>query len=171
MAPSININSVALHSIKRGVLDLITFKYDKTKVDETGEFVCEKCLLNPHDPFVCVFTVFWCYVSINSEMLEALDSLLIAHGTKYTTTSQKFARQVAAVGVHYADQIKSFLHLSHFNIQGVRKGSGNHVASATTCPPLFTSIACCGEWSCAKFLTFIFVLLLVGIIILPSFCC
>ena len=32
------------------------------------------------------------------------------------------------------------------------KGSGTHVASATTCPPLFTSIAARGEWSMGKVL-------------------
>ena len=71
MARSINIDSVALHAIKRGISDSITFKYDETKVDKTGEFVCEKNVYsNPHDPFVCVFTALGCYHSINSEMLE-----------------------------------------------------------------------------------------------------
>ena len=56
MDRSINIDSVALHSIKRGVSDSITFKYDETKVDETGEFVCEKNVCsNPHDPLLSVF--------------------------------------------------------------------------------------------------------------------
>ena len=157
MARSINIDSVALHAIKRGISDSITFKYDETKVDKTGEFVCEKNVYsNPHDPFVCVFTALGCYLSINSEMLEGTERLFIARGTKYTSASQNFARQVAAMGVRYADQIKSFLRLSHFNIHGVRKGSGTHASSATTCPPLFTSIACRGEWSMGKILDIYF---------------
>ena len=115
---------------------------------------------NPHVPFVCVFTSLGCYLNINSEMLEASAHLFIACGTKYTTASQNFAHQVAAMGASYANQIKDFLHLSHFNIHGVRKGSGTHAASATTCSPLFTSIACHGEWSMGKILDVYF-----------SFCC
>jgi hypothetical protein len=157
MARSINIDSVALHSIKRGISDSITFKYDETKVDKTGEFVCEKNVYsNPHNPFVCVFTALGCYLSINSEMLEGTERLFIARGTKYTTASQNFARQVSAMGFRYAHQIKSFLRLSHFNIHGVRKGSGTHAASTTTCPPLFTPIACHGEWSMGKILDIYF---------------
>ena len=61
MARSINIDSVALHSIKRGISDSITFKYDETKVDKTGAFVCEKNVYsNPHNPFVCVSTALGC---------------------------------------------------------------------------------------------------------------
>ena len=42
MARSINVDSIALHCIKRGISDSITFKYDETKMDKTGEFVQEK---------------------------------------------------------------------------------------------------------------------------------
>jgi len=48
--------------------------------------------------------------------------------------------------------VRNFCRLSHFNIHGLRKGSGTHAASATTCPPLFTSIAARGEWSMGKVL-------------------
>ena len=50
----------------------------------------------------------------------------------------------------------NFVHLSHFNIHGIQKGSGTHAASATTCPPLFTLIACRGEWSTGKILDIYF---------------
>jgi hypothetical protein len=66
------------------------------------------------------------------------------------TALQDFVHRVAAMGVGYANQIKSFLCLSHFNIHGMRKGSDTHNSSAATCPPLFTSIACHGKWSMGK---------------------
>ena len=40
-AHSINVNSIALQSITRGISDSITFKYDETKMDKTGEYVQE----------------------------------------------------------------------------------------------------------------------------------
>jgi hypothetical protein len=89
-------------------------------------------------------------------MIEGTEHLFIASGTRYTTASQNFALQVAAMGVRYAQQIKSFLSLSYFNIHGVRKGHDMHAASATTCPPLFISIACHGEWSMGKILDIYF---------------
>ncbi len=38
----INVDSNAFHSIKKGISDSITFKYDETKMDKMGEFVQEK---------------------------------------------------------------------------------------------------------------------------------
>ena len=89
-------------------------------------------------------------------MLEDTEHLFIARGTRYTTATQNFALQVAATGIRYAHQIKRFLYLSHFNIHGVRKGSGMHAASAMTCPPQLTSIAYHGEWSMGKILDLYF---------------
>jgi hypothetical protein len=59
------------------------------------------------------------------------------------------------MGIHYANQIRNYVYLSHFNINGVRKGSGTQAALATTAPP-FTSIACQGEWSMSKILDIYF---------------
>ena len=48
MARSINIDCLSLHNLKRGISDSIVFKYDETKMDETGEFVQEKmCIPTP----------------------------------------------------------------------------------------------------------------------------
>jgi hypothetical protein len=153
MARSINVDCIALHSIKQGMSDSITFKYDETKMDKTGEFVQEKnCYSNPFSPTVCIFTALGCYLSINSEKLEKTELLFLKPDRKGKTAAQNFARQISAIGERFADTIKSYLRLSHFNIHGLRKGSGTHAASATTCPPLFTSIACRGEWTMGKVL-------------------
>jgi hypothetical protein len=60
--------------------------------------------------------------------------------------------QIGEIAKRYFDVVRNYVRLSHFNIHGIRKGSGTHAASATTCPPLFTSIACRGEWSMGKIL-------------------
>ena len=148
MARSINVDSIALHCIKRGISDSITFKYDETKMDKKGEFVQEKyCYSNPHEPLYCVFTALGCYLSINAEALENNEKLFVFPGSKYRTAAQNFARHVHEMGTRHAETIKNYVRLSHSIIHGVQKGSGTHAASATTCPPLFPSIACHWEWS------------------------
>ena len=150
-------DSIALHSIKKGISDSLTLKYDETKMDKTGEFVQEKnCYSNPQKPLYCIFTALGCYLSINAESLENNERLFVAPGSKYRTAAQTFARHVHEMGIRHADTIKNYVRLSHFNIHGVCKGSGTHAASATTCPPLFTSIACRGEWSMGKILDIYF---------------
>jgi hypothetical protein len=76
IARSVNVDSIALHSVKRGKSDSITFKYDQTKMDQTGEFIQEKnCYSNPHEAYLCLFTSLGCYLSVNlvaDGLLEAL---------------------------------------------------------------------------------------------------
>ncbi len=44
-AQSINVESIALYSIRIGISDSISFTYDDTKIDESGEFVKEKIVM------------------------------------------------------------------------------------------------------------------------------
>jgi hypothetical protein len=46
MARTINVDSIALHNIKKGVSDSIVFGYDETKTDKSGE-AGEKLLFKP----------------------------------------------------------------------------------------------------------------------------
>jgi len=104
-------------------------------MDKTGEFVQEKnCYANPHELFHCVFTALGCYLSLNAEALDKTEKLFI------NPTAQTYARHIHEMGIRYANPIRNYIRLSHFNIHGVRKGSGTHAASATTTPPFFTSI-------------------------------
>ena len=54
--------------------------------------------------------------------------------------SGAFALQIGEIAKRYFDVVRNYVHLSHLNIHGIRKGSGTHAASATTCPALFPSI-------------------------------
>jgi hypothetical protein len=117
-------------------------------MDQTGKFVQEKnCYSNPHEAYLCIFTGLGCYLSLNSEKLASQELLFINPGSSWKTAAHTFARQVEMIA-----QISNYLRISHFNIHGLRKGSGTHAASGTTCPPLFTSIASRGEWSMGKIL-------------------
>jgi hypothetical protein len=155
MARSINIDCLSLHNLKRGISDSIVFKYDETKMDKTGEFVQEKnCYSNPlkGQEHFCLFTALGCYLSVNQERLSCTEKIFINPGAELRTASQSFGRQISEMTKRHADVVRNFCRLSHFNIHGLRKGSGTHAASATTCPPLFTSIAARGEWSMGKVL-------------------
>ena len=159
MARSINIDSLSLHHMKRGVSDSIIFKYDETKMDKSGEFVQEKnCYSNPLPDcgHLCLFTALGCYLSIHSDKLADTETLFLVPGSKLRTAAQNFSRQMKAMAERAIDTVKQFVRWSHFTIHGFRKGSGTHAASATTCPPLFTSIAARGEWSMGKVLDIYF---------------
>ena len=169
MARSINIDSVALHSIKRGISDSITFKYDETKVDKTGEFVQEKNVYsNPFQGHLCFFTALGVYLSLHQEHLAETEKLFLTPGAQLGNAAQTFVRQVGEIAKRNFDTVRNYCRLSHFNIHGLRKGGGTHATSATTLPPQFTTIACHGEWSMGRFWIFIFSLLPVVITTLGS---
>lgn len=94
VAQSINIDTAALQSIKRGILDPITFKYDEAKIDKRVEFVWKTVYSNHQEPCVCVFTTLGHYLSINSEIIDGTEHLFIAHHTRCSTTSQNFVHQL-----------------------------------------------------------------------------
>ena len=168
---SINVDCLSLHNLKRRISDSIVFKCDETKMDKTGKFVQEKNVYsNPlkGQEHLCVFTALGCYLSINSEQLEGTEQFFIRPGSQYRTAAQSFSLQIGEIAKRYFHTVRNFVRLSHFNIHGIRKGSGTHAASATTCPPLFTSIACRGEWSMGKILDIYFQFAAGGIIIWAS---
>jgi hypothetical protein len=125
------------------------------QIHKSGEFVQEKnCYSNPLPgcEHLCLFTALGCYLSLNSESLAKTERLFITPGSKLRTAAQNFGRQMKELAESAKDIVRNFVRLSHFSVHGFRKGSGTHAASATTCPPLFTSIAARGEWSMGKVL-------------------
>ena len=147
MACSINVDCLSLHNLKRGISDSIVFKYDETKMDKTGEFVQEKnCYSNPlrGQEHFCLFTALGCYLSINQEHLSCTEKIFIKPGAELWTASQSFGNQIYEIAKRFEHVVRNFCCLSHFNIHSLRKGSGTHAASATTCPPLSMSIAARG---------------------------
>ena len=89
---------------------------------------------------------------MNQEHLSCTEKIFINPGAELRTASQSFGGQISEMTKRHADVVRNFCRLSHFNIHGLRKGSGTHAASATTCPPLFMAIAARGEWSMGKVL-------------------
>jgi hypothetical protein len=128
LAWSIHVNIIALHSVKRVISVSTTFKYNETKMHKTGEFLQKNCYAYHHKPSHCVFTVLGCYLSLNAEALEtserATEQLFINSGSQFKIAAKRYAYHIHKMGVCYHNQIRHYLHLSHFNSHGVMKGSG-----------------------------------------------
>jgi len=143
MARSISISSIALHNIEQGVSDSIKFKYIETK--KSGEFVQTKnCYANPQMPYLCLYLVLGCWLSINSESFETT-KLFVKSGTKDGTASQTYCCQLSEMVKRHFMETRFFSRLSHFHAHGIRKRSRTHASSATTVLPAFTSVAAQGE--------------------------
>jgi hypothetical protein len=70
MACSINIGVLALHCFGVGK-DCMVVRYDKSKVDQTGEKVSNKHVYdNPFDPLVSVFLALGVCFSLESACFE-----------------------------------------------------------------------------------------------------
>ncbi len=81
-----NVVCLSLHNMKHGISDSIVFKYDKTKMDKTGEFVQEKkCYSNPlrGQEHFCLFTALGIYLSVNQECLSDTEKIFINPGENY----------------------------------------------------------------------------------------
>ena len=50
MVPFIHVDSISLHSVKKGIVNSITFEYDETKMDKSGDLIQKNCYSNPHKP-------------------------------------------------------------------------------------------------------------------------
>ena len=73
---------------------------------------------------------------MHQEHSSCTEKIFINPGAESRTASQSFGHQICKMTKRYADVVRNFCRLSHFNIHGLWKGSGTHAASATTCPPL-----------------------------------
>ena len=94
-------------------------------MDKTGEFVQEKnyyCNPLKGQEHFCLFTALVCYLSVHQEHLSCTENIFINPGAELHTASQSFGRQISKMTKRYADVIRNFCHLSHFNIHGLRKG-------------------------------------------------
>ena len=89
---------------------------------------------------------------MNQEHLSCTEKLYICPGAELRNASESFGRKICEIAKRFADVVRIFCHLSHFNIHMLWNGSGTHAASATTCPHLFTSFVASGEWSMRKVL-------------------
>lgn len=157
MSRSISIDVLSFHNVKQGASDSIKFKFDETKTDKTGEFVQEKnCYANPFNAAVCFFLALGCWISINSERLMTTERFFILPGSKVGSAANRFCQQLAELIERYKETACMYLRVSHANVHGLRKGSGIHASSGTTCPPSFVSVAARGEWLMGKVLDIYF---------------
>ena len=66
MSRTANIDALAIHNMRRGKSDSITFSHDKTKADQGGQFTTEKNVYaNPLEPEVDCFLALGIWLSLN----------------------------------------------------------------------------------------------------------
>ena len=139
--------------IIESALPLFQFKYNKTKMDKTGEFIQDKNVYsNPlaGQGHLCFFTALGVYLSLHQEHLAETEKLFLTPGAQLGNAAQTFARQVGEIAKRNYEMVRHYRRCSHFNIQGLCKGGGTHATSATTLPPQFTTNACHGTWLMGK---------------------
>ena len=56
-----------------------------------------------------------CYLSLHQDLLSKTEMLFIKPGSKKSTTSKTFGRQIGKIAKRYYDQVKYFVMLSHFS--------------------------------------------------------
>jgi hypothetical protein len=152
MARSVNIGVLAFHNFRPGE-DNIVCKYDRSKMDQTGEKAHGKHLYaNPFDPLVCCYLALGVWFSVEASWFEFTENFFQKDGSKEQSASTRYCTQLAEIFKKYRDQLGSFIRVDHANTHGIRKGSGTTASSGTTCPPPVSSIAARGEWSLGKVL-------------------
>lgn len=150
MARSINSDCLGWHNLKKGE-DSIVVKYDKTKVDKSGEICYDKNIYaNPGDWYVCWYTCLGIYCSIFCTSLLERDSLFIEKNDKTGSAASTFCAALATLLDKFDECVNSYIRVHHANVHGIRKGSGTYASSCSTVPPPLVSIALRGEWSLGK---------------------
>ena len=122
MARSSNIDALCFHNVKRGVSDSLTFKFDSSKCDQTGEFVTEKNVYaNPLNPELCPWLAFAVHIGLNAEHLEKSERIFVKPGSKCGAGLQRYCRQLAEMFKRHSEVVRRYVRLSHENVHGVRK--------------------------------------------------
>ena len=145
MARSIDIDCIGFSNFKRGT-DSIIVKYDKTKVDKTGENCNNKNLYaNPSDPTVCLFLAFGLYCASESSSLALMRNLFIPVGAVLGRGAEIFCHHLGKFVGNFEDIVSAFIRCDRVNSHGIRKGVSRHASSGTTCPPSLVYVALQGE--------------------------
>ena len=152
MARSVNIGVLCLHNFRRRE-DAIVCRYDKNKMDQTGERVNDKHIYdNPFDGRLSIFCAIGVWCSLQTGRLSSSEELFKSGNTKEESAASKYCTQLAQLLSKFKDTVECFMRSAHAGTHSFRKGSATKASSGTTCPPPVFSIASRGEWSLGKIL-------------------
>ena len=150
---SVNVEPLCFHNFKV-FQDSIQVKYDKNKVDPTGENTTTKHIYaNPTNPFICSYLSLGIYICLN--VSKYTDSELIFRKKRTEqerVASNGYCSQLKELLTQKKEIVCSYIRLTHANAHGWRKGGATHATTGTTCPPPIPSVARRGEWSMGKVL-------------------
>ena len=150
MARTINVDGFSFRNLTMGT-DSIRVKYFRTKADQEGKKCQHKNIYaNPFNPKVCFFTGMGTYCAIHAAILGTRYTFFLKVDTIAGTASSNFCRFLGIVCKKYEEIVREHVRIDHCNAHGIRKGSGTHSTSCTTCPPSLVSVACRGDWSMGK---------------------
>ena len=150
MARTINVDSFSFRNLTLGT-DSIKVKYFRTKADQEGKKCQHKNIYaNPFNPKVCFFTGMGIYCAVHASILGTRNTFFLKVNTLAGTASSSFCRFLSALCKEYKVVVAEHVRMEHCNAHGIRKGSGTHSTSCTTCPPLLVAVALRGDWSMGK---------------------
>ena len=150
MARTINVDNFSFRNLTSGT-DSIKVKYFRTKADQDGKKCQHKNIYaNPFNPRVCFFTGMGIYCAVNASILGTRFTFFLKINTLAGTASSSFCRFLTALTKQYKVVVAEHVRMEHCNAHGIRKGSGTHSTSCTTCPPSLVAVALRGDWSMGK---------------------
>ena len=152
MARSQNIDDLAFHNFKRGP-DCLKIKYDKTKMDQTGEKTHPKhCFDNPFKGLVSLYTALGVWCCLERQKLSLTEKLWLRGTEKFGSAAHRYCTQLSQLLQSHISTLSTFVRPSHANPHGFRKGSATYANSGTTMSACLSAIATRGEWSLGKVL-------------------
>jgi hypothetical protein len=152
MSRSINIGVLSLHCFRLGE-DSVICKFDKHKSDLSGAKMHDKNMYsNPGDPLTSINLALAVWFCLKQGQFKESANLFQDKDTKDGTASSRYCSQLTTLFSRFKEILESYIRTDHCNAHGVRKGSGTHAMSGTTCPASISSVANRGDWSLGKVL-------------------
>jgi hypothetical protein len=101
---------------------------------------------NPLDLLMSINLALGIWFCLKQGQFENSSNIFQAENTKDGTASARYCKQLAELFIKFTDVLVSYIRINHCCPHGVRKGSGTHALSGTTCPVSITSVANRGDW-------------------------
>ena len=112
MSRTANIDALAIHNMRRGKSDSITFSHDKTKANQGGQFTIEiNVYANPLEPEVDCFLALGIWLSLNQSGYKSSERIFVTARDQRSTASKKFCRQVSTLFTRHEDETRRYVRI------------------------------------------------------------